>query len=166
MTGLEPSLSILSSYLSGLSQKCIIEAIKKWKETRDQQKAAADDKLIQEYELSKSIQTKIEQQITISIREVRLTPELIQEILSLETNPLIKSQLTEKFVLSDISPEYIEELFVSQNPTLQEHWDTLHLLGYACGLEHYPNKARFLASSRRTKSHNQSTNKEFEKEKT
>ena len=94
MTGLEPSLSILSSYLSGLSQKCIIEAIKKWKETRDQQKAAADDKLIQEYELSKSIQTKIEQQITISIREVRLTPELIQEILSLETNPLIKSQLT------------------------------------------------------------------------
>ena len=129
MTGIEPSLGKLSLYLSGLSQKCIVAGIKKWKETRDQQKDAADAQLIQEHELAKSVQSKIEQQITVSIREVRLTPELIQEILSLETNPLIKSQLSEKFLLSDISPEYIEELFASQNPALLEHRDTLHMLG-------------------------------------
>jgi tetratricopeptide (TPR) repeat protein len=129
MTGLEPRLIKLSLYLSGLSQKCIVAGIKKWKETRDQQKAAADIKLIEEYEFAKSVETKIGQQITVSIRDMRLTPELIQEILSLETNPLIKSQLTEKFLLSDISPEFIEELFASQNPALQEHRDTLHLLG-------------------------------------
>ena len=128
MTGFEQDLLHLSAYLSGLSQKCIVAAIKKGKETWDQHKAEKGKHTLDEHEFAKSVSTKIQQQITASIRSLRLTPEQLQEILSLETNPFLKDSLTEKFLTSDISPEFIEELFISQNPALEALRGQLHLL--------------------------------------
>ena len=134
MTGFEQDLLRLSAYLSGLSQKCFVAAIKKSKETRDQRKTEEAEHTIDEFESAKNVATKIQQKITASIRSLKLTPGQLQEILALETNPFLKDRLTEKILSSDISPEFIEELFISQNPALEALRGQLHLLA-VCWLD-------------------------------
>lgn len=128
MTGLEPLILKLPGYLAGLSQKCIVESIKRWKIGRDQREASKASSIIAEHESAKAVSTKLEQSITKSICGLKLTEQQVQEILLLETNPLVQEKLVERFSLSDITPDYIEELFITQNPRLEDSRSEVHLL--------------------------------------
>jgi tetratricopeptide (TPR) repeat protein len=118
----------LSSFLTGLGQKCIVAAIKKYKEAADRAAEEETAKTINEFEAAKAVATKIEQRITASLRHTRLTSEQAEQLLAVETNPVLKEELSARFAASDISAESIVELFVKQDAALESAHEELLLL--------------------------------------
>ena len=116
--GIEPEMATLSGFLLGLAQKCIVAAIKKWKENKDKGAAEAERRTLDEFEYAKSITTKVEQCITASIRELHLSSEQIRRILDLETNPQLKEEFAAEFLKPGFSTERIIDFFVKQDPDL------------------------------------------------
>jgi len=129
--GIENHVASLSRFLLGLGQKCIVAAIKKWKENKDKSAANAEKRVIDELEYAKSITTKVQQRITVSIRGLHLTAEQIRRILDLETNSLLKDEFAAEFLKPDFSTERIVEFFVRQDPGLSTMKDELRKLASA-----------------------------------
>src|SRR4051812_2901999 len=92
-----------STFLKGLAQKCVVAAVKKWKESSDAAKAEQTTKAIDEFEAGKSVATKVEQRITASLRNARLTTEQVERLLAFESNPAFTAELTNHFLNSDLS---------------------------------------------------------------
>jgi hypothetical protein len=113
--GIEPEMATLSGFLLGLAQKCIVAAIKQWKENKDKGAAEAERRTLDEFEYAKSITTKVEQCITASIRELHLSSEQIRRILDLETNPQLKEEFAAVFLKPGFSTERIIDLQCGTN---------------------------------------------------
>jgi tetratricopeptide (TPR) repeat protein len=131
MSGIEPYIPEFSTFLFGLSYKCIFEAVKKWKEGKDQDKLEKDQLALQNHEFAKSISLKVQQRITASIQHLRLSQDQFQQVLALETNPLLKDELANQFLASSITAKSIYELFVKHDPALESLHDQLLALANA-----------------------------------
>jgi tetratricopeptide (TPR) repeat protein len=128
MTGFEHPLS---DFFFGVSQKCFVVAIQKWKETKDKIKADEETKTIHEFESAKSAAVKVQQRITVAIRGLHLSAEQLQQVLALEKNPLLKDELAAQFLNASITPEHIVEYFVNQDSSLLPIRDQLLLIATA-----------------------------------
>jgi len=63
MSGIEPFIPKISAFFLGFAEKCIIAAIIKWKEIKDQTAAQHTKRILNEYDLAKAVLTKVEQRI-------------------------------------------------------------------------------------------------------
>lgn len=131
MTGAEPFMPKVSAFLLGFGQKCIVAAIKKWKETSDQAAAAKSQKVLNEHELAKRVLARVEQRISASIQRIRLGPQQIEQILALDTSPSLKNEMAAQFLTARISADSIVELFLKQDPALEPLHNELHSLATA-----------------------------------
>jgi hypothetical protein len=66
MTGFELYLAKASAFFGRIAHKCIIDAIKKWKETTDRKRQEENAAVLSEFEAAKGVATKIDQRITAS----------------------------------------------------------------------------------------------------
>lgn len=118
-TGIEPFIPKISGFLLGLAQKCIVAAVKKWKENADKAAKEEFERVCNDYELGKRIQSRVEQRFTTSLRRLRLSDAQIAQLLALGTNDLLKDELAAQFLAARISQETIVELFLKQDPGLE-----------------------------------------------
>ena len=128
MLNLEPYIPKISGFLLGLGQKCIVAAIKKWKETNDKAKAAKSIAVISEHEAAKRISLKIEQRITASVRRLNLSQEQLEILVAVENNPTLKEELAGLYIRGEISPELLVRRLVAEQSTLASAYDDLLLL--------------------------------------
>ena len=126
--GLAHLSAAATKFLSGLAGKSIANVIKRCKEQRENAAKAEAASLIREVELAKSVQKTIEERVTSSFHYLRLQSEDMEHLLSLETDPFVKEELTELILTSRLSSANVVTIWLKQQPGLQTKAEQLSRL--------------------------------------
>jgi tetratricopeptide (TPR) repeat protein len=128
---IEACIQGLSGFFIALGQKCLVAAITKWKEATDKAKEDRARKAIDEHEIAKALGTKFKQEVTKSLRLLKIPDEQLQRLLAIETDPLLQNELATQFAAGTISCESVVGLFLKQDPALEGVSDELLKLAVA-----------------------------------
>jgi tetratricopeptide (TPR) repeat protein len=125
LAGFEPYYGKAAAFLLRLSEKCLGIAIKRWREdSKDREKRDAAS-LIHEVELTKSVEQKINERITISLHGLSLSEDKFELLLSTETDPLLKEKLAELLFSGRFSASGVVKLWIDREPRLESEASSL-----------------------------------------
>ncbi len=99
----------ITKYLIGLSQKLITAAIKQWKQQSDATNAQELELALKALESSKSLQTKLEQRLLVSLQSLRASKKLLEGLRQLVSDEILCSEIGVALADGKLTPDSLAE---------------------------------------------------------
>jgi predicted Zn-dependent protease len=110
------SIALLQSFGYGIAQNLIASAIVEWKKLRDDGRAQENAVWLENIEHSKTLQTRIAQNVSQALRHLNLSREHLNLLLPLATDTVLNAELAQQIASDKYSAHSVVKLVLEHQP--------------------------------------------------
>jgi hypothetical protein len=108
----------LAGSFYSIAQSCLLTALTEWKKEKDKRGDSERASILQEIQKSKTIERKLEENITAAFRDCRLDSREAEILLRIEQDALLKSEVTRQIRSNAYSSSTLADVLLAAAPEL------------------------------------------------